>query len=95
MKVLVAGGAGCIGSHTAQALIGAGHQVVILDNITTGFREAIPDGVGFVQGDVRNRDFLAEVLSKYSVEAVVHFAAKLIVPESIEKPMDCVPFHLV
>ncbi|UXR63782.1 UDP-glucose 4-epimerase GalE [Bdellovibrio bacteriovorus] len=88
MKILVTGGAGYIGSHTAQALLKAGHQVIILDNITTGFREAIPAGVEFVQGDVRNSSALGEVIKKYSIEAVVHFAAKLIVPESIEKPME-------
>ena len=88
MKVLVTGGAGYIGSHTAQALLKAGHRVVILDNITTGFREAIPTGAEFAQGDVRNSSTLAEVMKKHSVEAVVHFAAKLIVPESIEKPME-------
>lgn len=88
MKVLVTGGAGYIGSHTAQALLGAGHQVMVMDNITTGFREAVPVGVELIQGDVRNGALLAEVLKKNSVDAVIHFAAKLIVPESLEKPIE-------
>lgn len=88
MKVLVTGGAGYIGSHTAQALLGAGHQVMVMDNITTGFREAVPVGVELIQGDVRNSALLAEVLKKNSVDAVIHFAAKLIVPESLEKPIE-------
>lgn len=88
MKVLVTGGAGYIGSHTAQALLGAGHQVMVMDNITTGFREAVPVGVELIQGDVRNGALLAEVLKKNSVDAIIHFAAKLIVPESLEKPIE-------
>lgn len=88
MNILVTGGAGYIGSHTAQALLNSGHQIIIFDNTTTGFLEAIPLGAKFVRGDVRKRDLLVDVLKKYSIEAVVQFAAKLIVPESIEKPME-------
>lgn len=88
MKVLVTGGAGYIGSHTAQALIKAGHQVVVFDNLTTGFKEAIPAGCEFVQGDVRDTKALEETFKRFSIEAVVHFAAKLIVPESVEKPIE-------
>ena len=88
MKVLVTGGAGYIGSHTAHALLKAGHEVVIYDNLTTGFREAIPSACEFVLGDVRDVFLLESVLQKFKIEAVIHFAAKLIVPESIEKPLE-------
>lgn len=88
MKVLVTGGAGYIGSHTAKALMAAGHEVVVFDNLSTGFQEAIPKKADFVYGDVRSTQELIDTISKYSVSAVVHFAAKLVVPESIEKPLD-------
>lgn len=88
MKVLVTGGAGYIGSHTAQALLEAGHKVVVFDNLSTGFKEAIPAGCEFVTGDVRNTEALTRVLTDFQIEAVVHFAAKLIVPESVEKPLE-------
>ncbi len=88
MKVLVTGGAGYIGSHTAQALLNAGHGVVIYDNLTTGTKDAIPAGCEFVHGDVRDASLLELTLEKYAIEAVIHFAAKLIVPESIEKPLE-------
>lgn len=88
MKVLVTGGAGYIGSHTVQALLNANHQVVVFDNLSTGFKSAIPAGVEFVPGDVCNQQQLLEAMLQFKVEAVIHFAAKLIVPESIEKPIE-------
>ncbi len=88
MKVLITGGAGYIGSHTAQKFLQAGYEVVIFDNLTTGFRQAIPANAQFVQGDVRDQELLSKVISDHKTEAVVHFAAKLIVPESIAKPLD-------
>lgn len=87
MKVLVTGGAGYIGSHTAQKLMDAGFDVVILDDLSTGFKEAIPSGALFVQGDVTDFGVVSGVLKNHQIEAVVHFAAKLIVPESVEKPL--------
>ncbi len=88
MKILLTGGAGYIGSHTAQALINSGHEVIVFDNLTTGIRSSIPKNAEFVKGDVRDRESLESTLRKYSIEAVIHFAAKLIVPESIEKPIE-------
>lgn len=87
-SVLVTGGAGYIGSHTTQKLLTAGYKVVVIDNLTTGFQEAVPAGAEFVKGDVRASDFVVEVMKKFKVEAVIHFAAKLVVPESIEKPAE-------
>lgn len=88
MKVLITGGAGYIGSHTAQKFLEAGYEVVIFDNLTTGFRQAVPAKAQFIQGDVRDQEFLTKIMNEHKIEAVVHFAAKLIVPESIEKPLD-------
>ncbi len=88
MKVLVTGGAGYIGSQTSQKLLEAGHSVVVYDNLSTGFKNAIPEGADFVFGDVRDRLMLSRIMKDKAIEAVIHFAAKLIVPESIEKPAD-------
>ena len=85
-KVLVTGGAGYIGSHVAKKLIAQGFEVVVYDNLTTGFREAIPAGALFVQGDVRNYRLLSETMQTHKIEAVVHFAAKLLVGESVIDP---------
>ncbi|AHI05721.1 UDP-glucose 4-epimerase [Bdellovibrio bacteriovorus W] len=87
MKVLVTGGAGYIGSHTAQKLIEAGFDVVVLDDLSTGFKEAVPAKAHFIQGDVTDLEVVTGVLKNQKIEAVIHFAAKLIVPESVEKPL--------
>ncbi|RCV49660.1 UDP-glucose 4-epimerase GalE [Marinitenerispora sediminis] len=83
MRVLVTGGAGYVGSVVAAQLVAAGHEVVVLDNLSTGHRDAVPPECVFVRGDIRDR--AAEVLSD-GVEAVLHFAAKSIVPESVARP---------
>ncbi len=88
MRILVTGGAGYIGSQTAQKLIEAGHDVVVYDNLSTGFKNAIPEKADFIFGDVRDRLMLSRIIKDKAIEAVVHFAAKLIVPESIEKPTE-------
>ncbi|MCX7977978.1 MAG: UDP-glucose 4-epimerase GalE [Bdellovibrionaceae bacterium] len=88
MKILVTGGAGYIGSHTSSLLLARGHQVVVYDNLSTGFKEAIPKDSRFIFGDVRDRDLLRRVMRDHQIEAVIHFAAKLIVPESVEKPYE-------
>jgi UDP-glucose 4-epimerase len=83
MKVLVTGGAGYIGSVVATQLIAAGHQVTVLDDLSTGYAEAVPPGATFVKGTVR--DAAAEVLAE-GTEAVLHFAAKSLVGESVAEP---------
>lgn len=85
-RVLVTGGAGYIGSHVAKKLLSQGFEVVVYDNLSTGFREAIPAGALFVQGDIRNYRLLSETLQTYKIEAVIHFAAKLLVGESVIDP---------
>ncbi len=83
MVVLVIGGAGYIGSHTARALRRAGHQVIIFDNLSTGY-EFLVDGFEFIKGDVLNHAVLAPALSR--VDAIMHFAAFAFVGESVTNP---------
>ncbi|MBM7866523.1 UDP-glucose 4-epimerase GalE [Heliobacterium gestii] len=86
MKYLVTGGAGYIGSHTALALLAAGAEVVILDNLTTGHRELAPQGVSFYQGDVGDAALLTEIFATHAIDGVLHFAAKSLVGESMRDP---------
>jgi len=87
MAVLVTGGAGYIGSHMVLELVDAGEEVVVLDNLTTGFRWAVPNGVPLVVGDVGDVELVDQVLAKYNIDSIVHFAAKLVVPESVIDPL--------
>ena len=80
MRVLVTGGAGYIGSVVGAQLVAAGHDVVVLDDLSTGYADAVPPGATFVKGTLR--DCAAEVLSD-GIEAVLHFAAKSLVGESV------------
>lgn len=86
MKLLVTGGAGYVGSVCATVLIESGHDVTIIDNFSTGNREAIPVGATLVEGDVR--DVADQVLSQGGFDGVVHFAARSLVGESMVKPED-------
>ncbi|MDT2023922.1 UDP-glucose 4-epimerase GalE [Methylocella sp. CPCC 101449] len=87
MTVLVTGGAGYIGSHMVLELLDAGEKVVVLDNLSTGFRWAVPAEVPFVQGDFGDEDLITETLARYDVTAIAHFAAKIVVPESVADPL--------
>ncbi|MFC6180386.1 UDP-glucose 4-epimerase GalE [Lactiplantibacillus daowaiensis] len=87
MSILVLGGAGYIGSHMVDRLIENGTDTVVVDNLVTGHRAAINSQAKFYQGDVRDADFLNHVFDQESIEAVVHFAAFSIVPESMAKPL--------
>lgn len=88
MKVLVLGGAGYIGSHTVYELIENGAEVVIIDNLETGFAEAVHPEATFYQGDLRDRKFLDTVLGKEKdIDAVIHFAANSQVGESMTNPL--------
>jgi len=87
-SVLVTGGAGYIGSVTVERLVGAGHHVVVLDNLSKGHRAAMHEGVPLVVGDIGDRDLVSRTLTEHKVEAVIHFAAKSLVGESMEKPGD-------
>lgn len=88
MKTLVLGGAGYIGSHTVFQLIAEGHTVVIIDNLETGYREAVHPDATFYHGDIRERQFVDSVLDKEAgIDAVIHFAANSLVGESMVKPL--------
>ncbi|HZF26764.1 MAG TPA: UDP-glucose 4-epimerase GalE [Steroidobacteraceae bacterium] len=84
--ILVTGGAGYIGSHVARQLGEAGETVVVLDNLVTGFRQAVLHGT-LVVGDSGNRDLVSRILAEHRIDTVMHFAAHTIVPESVAKPL--------
>ena len=87
MAILVLGGAGYIGSHTALELVKAGNEVVIADNLVTGYRKAIPKGAKFYEGDLRDSDFLDNLFHQEKIDAVIHFAAYSLVGESVTNPL--------
>jgi UDP-glucose 4-epimerase len=85
--VLVTGGCGYIGSHAVLALRDAAWPVVVIDNLSTGFRWALPDDVPLEEGDVGDSARVSEVLAKHGIGAIMHFAGSIIVPESVEDPL--------
>ncbi|HEY6986581.1 MAG TPA: NAD-dependent epimerase/dehydratase family protein, partial [Rhodanobacteraceae bacterium] len=85
-KILVTGGAGYIGSHVALQLRARGEEIVVLDNLSTGFREAVR-GAELVVGDVGDRGLVDRVLAEHRIDTVVHFAAHTVVPESVRDPL--------
>jgi UDP-glucose 4-epimerase len=87
MSVLVTGGAGYIGSHMVLALLDAGEDVVVVDNLSTGFRRAVPANAEFVAGDAGDRDLLLRLFLTHRIDAVIHFAGSVVVPESIVDPL--------
>ncbi|HJS20496.1 MAG TPA: UDP-glucose 4-epimerase GalE [Anaerolineales bacterium] len=86
MNILVTGGAGYIGSATAEALINAGHQVTVYDSLVTGHRAAVPQGAAFVQADLSDSHALAETLTRQKFDAIMHFAAFIEAGESMREP---------
>ena len=87
MRLLVLGGAGYIGSHTAVELLDRGHEVVIADNLITGYKQAVPKEAVFYQGDIRDYEFLNNLFKKEKIDAVIHFAAFSLVGESVTNPL--------
>lgn len=85
--VMVTGGAGYIGSHAVLALLDAGWDVVVVDNLVTGFKWAVPEGASFVEGDVANVSLIANVVAQHNVGAILHFAGSLLVEESTTNPL--------
>ena len=86
MKILVTGGAGYIGSHTVKALGSHGHEMVILDNLSTGHKWAVLSGK-LIEADLQNRDLLNDILQSFRPEVVIHFAASIEVEESVREPL--------
>ena len=87
VPVLVTGGAGYIGSHAVLALLDRGWPVAVIDNLTTGFRFAVPDQVPFYEGDIEDPALLARIFAEQGTRAVMHFAGSIVVPESVENPL--------
>jgi UDP-glucose 4-epimerase len=85
--VLVTGGAGYIGSHAVLALLDAGYPVVVIDNLVTGFRWAVDERATFVQGSIDDEPLVQATLDSHEVQAIMHFAGSIIVPESVENPL--------
>jgi UDP-glucose 4-epimerase len=87
MTVLVTGGAGYIGSHMVHALVDAGERVVVLDDLSTGFDWAVAQGAPFVTGDVGDQTLVARLIAEHRIDAIVHFAASVVVPDSVRNPL--------
>ncbi len=87
MNTLVTGGAGYIGSHVTYALLDAGHDVVVLDNLSTGVRDNVAEAATFVQGDLCDAELLGRTLAAHDVQAILHFAGSIVVPESVAHPI--------
>lgn len=85
--VLVTGGAGYIGSHAVLALLEASWPVVVLDNLSTGFRWAVADEAVFVEGDVGDEALVGRLIEEHGIGAIMHFAGSIIVPESVAQPL--------
>jgi UDP-glucose 4-epimerase len=87
ISVLVTGGAGYIGSHAVLALVDAGHRVSVVDNLVTGFRWAVPDGLPFYEGDIADEALIDRIAADQDVVAIMHFAGSVVVPESVANPL--------
>jgi UDP-glucose 4-epimerase len=87
MTILVTGGAGYIGSHMVHELVEAGEKVVVLDNLATGFDWAVAEGVPLVVGDTGDQPLVASLIAEHGVDAIIHFAASTVVPESVAEPL--------
>jgi len=88
MSVLITGGAGYIGSHMAHHLLGAGEDIVVLDNLSTGVERNLPRNIPFVRGDIADPALVSDLMRTHKVDSVIHFAGSVVVPESVEKPLD-------
>jgi len=86
--ILVTGGAGYIGSHAVLALRDAGHDVVVVDDLSTGFRSSVPHGVAFHRLDISDSDSISHIIDEHSIRSIMHFAGSIVVPESVAKPLE-------
>jgi UDP-glucose 4-epimerase len=87
MTILVTGGAGYIGSHMTLELRDAGESVVVLDDLSTGFRAAVPADVPLIVGDFGDEGLVGDLLKRHEIDSIIHFAAKIVVPESVADPL--------
>jgi UDP-glucose 4-epimerase len=87
MSVLVTGGAGYIGGHMTLGLIDAGERAIVVDNLSTGFAWAVPEPAELVVGDFGDSELIARVIAEREVDSIAHFAARIVVPESVTDPL--------
>jgi UDP-glucose 4-epimerase len=87
LNVLVTGGAGYIGSHAVLALLDSGHRPVVIDNLVTGFRWAVPEGIEFYEGNIADSQLMSRIIEDERIDAVMHFAGSVVVPESVDNPL--------
>ena len=87
VPVLVTGGAGYIGSHAVLALKDAGWTVAVIDDLSNGSRQVVPDDVPFYEGNIANRELTARIFAEQKIGAIMHFAGSIVVPESVENPL--------
>jgi UDP-glucose 4-epimerase len=87
VPVLVTGGAGYIGSHAVLALRDAGWHVAVVDDLSNGSREVVPEGVPFYDGNIADRALVDQIFREHQIEAIMHFAGSIVVPESVEQPL--------
>ena len=87
MAVLVTGGAGYIGSHMVHQLLDAGEDVVVLDNLSTGFRRSVPPEASFIEGDVGDDAAVRAIIREHGIEDIIHFAGSIVVPDSVVDPL--------
>ncbi len=88
VPVLVTGGAGYIGSHAVLALKDKGWPVAVIDDLSNGIREVVPEDVAFYEGNVADRALLERIFAERQIEAIMHFAGSIVVPESVERPLE-------
>src|SRR3954470_2685833 len=87
VPVLVTGGAGYFGSHAMLALKDAGWSVSVIDDLSNGTRSAVPDDVPFYEGNIADRPLVERIFAEQGIEAIMHFAGSIVVPESVERPL--------
>ena len=87
MGILITGGAGYIGSHMTHALCDRGEKVVVLDDLSTGRRAAVASAASFIRGDAGDQGLVRQLISTHGIDAVIHFAGSIVVPESVAEPL--------
>jgi UDP-glucose 4-epimerase len=87
MTLLVTGGAGYIGSHMVLELLSRGEKVIVLDNLSTGFDWVVPEGVKLFIGETGNQSLVSAIIKAHEVESIIHFAASIVVPDSVSDPL--------
>jgi UDP-glucose 4-epimerase len=87
MTVLITGGAGYIGSHMAYKFLDAGEKIVVIDDLSTGFKWLLPGNVPFINGNVSDPELLASIFEQHDIDSIIHFAASIVVPQSIADPL--------